>query len=137
MKKKVVILLLSLVLSFALCVFAVGCADTNNGQSAEYTEGLLYIENEAGTGYEVRGIGTAETRIIIIPSKYKGLPVTGIVDGAFEGNTLITGVTIPDGVTSIGESAFSGCGSLTSVTIGNSVMSIGDCVFDGCPIETA
>jgi hypothetical protein len=46
--------------------------------------------------------------------------------------TLVTELTIPNGVTSIGDSAFSGCSSLTSVTIPESVTSIGSYAFYYC-----
>ena len=46
--------------------------------------------------------------------------------------TLVTELTIPEGVTSIGDAAFYYCSSLTSVTIGNSVTSIGDYAFYYC-----
>ena len=62
--------------------------------------------------------------------------VTGI-DGAFNGCTSLTSVTIPDSVTNIGNYAFNGCTSLTSVTIPNSVTSIGDSAFSNCTSLTS
>ena len=61
-----------------------------------------------------------------------GNGVTSIVSYAFSGCTGLTSVTIGNGVTSIGYRAFSGCTSLTSVTIGNGVTSIGGSAFNGC-----
>ena len=46
--------------------------------------------------------------------------------------TLVTNLTIPDGVTRIGNEAFVGCSGLTSVTIPDSVTNIGYCAFSGC-----
>ena len=46
--------------------------------------------------------------------------------------SLVSDVTIPDGVTSIGDRAFYSCSGLTSVTIPDSVTSIGDYAFSGC-----
>ena len=60
------------------------------------------------------------------------LPVSEITNGAFQNNTSITTVTIPNSVTSIGDYAFSGCSGLTSVSIPNSVTSIGYRAFYGC-----
>ena len=51
--------------------------------------------------------------------------------------SLITEVSIGNGVTSIGYSAFFGCTGLTSVNIGNSVTSIGEWAFDGCSSLTS
>ena len=73
---------------------------------------------------------------IVIPEsvEHEGVThsVTGIGNGAFDGCSGLTSVTIPNSVTSIGESAFKGCSGLTSVTIPNSVESIGLRAFYGC-----
>ena len=61
-----------------------------------------------------------------------GNGVTSIGSFAFEGCTGLTSITIPDSVTSIGSWAFSGCTGLTTVTIGDSVTSIGDYAFYDC-----
>ena len=79
---------------------------------------------ETGTKQLIVGCKTS-----IIPSDGS---VTSIGEGAFDGCSGLTSVTIPDSVTSIGRSAFEGCSGLTSVTIGNSVISIGNSAFDGC-----
>ena len=54
------------------------------------------------------------------------------IDGAFDGCTSLTGITIPNSVTSIGDHSFEGCTSLTGITIPNSVTSIGNSAFNGC-----
>jgi uncharacterized repeat protein (TIGR03803 family) len=76
------------------------------------------------TGYT--GPGGAVT----IPTNINGLTVTSIGDDAFQNDSSLTSVTIPNTVTSIGDSAFSGAG-LTNVTIPNTVTSIGDSAFSG------
>jgi hypothetical protein len=53
---------------------------------------------------------------ISIPPTINGVAVTGIAANAFDGNTHITSVVIPDSVTSIGAAAFKGC-PVTSFTI--------------------
>ena len=56
-----------------------------------------------------------------------------IADSAFAGQSNITSISIPDGVTSIGSSAFNGCTGLTGITLPDSVISMGLNVFAGCP----
>ena len=63
--------------------------------------------------------------------------VTSIGPHAFEGYRNLTSVTIPVGVTSIGYGAFKNCSSLTSVTIPDSVRFIGDHAFGGCSSLTS
>ena len=59
----------------------------------------------------------------------KTYTVTSIADGAFQNNTNITSVTIPEGVTSIGANAFDGCSKLSSINIGKAISSIGSKAF--------
>jgi hypothetical protein len=90
------------------------------------TDGTVTITGYTGSGGSVT-----------IPDTITGLPVTAIWDNAFEGNTDLTSVTIPNSVTSIGWGAFEGCGSLTNVTIGHSVTRIGYNAFDSCTSLTS
>ena len=60
------------------------------------------------------------------------IDVTSISDYAFENNTGLESVTIPDSVTSIGRCAFLECTELISAEIGSGVASIGDSAFAGC-----
>jgi len=57
--------------------------------------------------------------------------VISIDDDAFA-NTALESVTIPDSVTQIGEFAFSGCSNLVSAMIGDSVTNIGEGAFYDC-----
>ena len=68
----------------------------------------------------------------VIPSSYDGHTVTAIGDNAFQNNTTITSIIIPNTVTSIGNSTFSGCTSLTNVLFSSSLVSIGANAFAGC-----
>ncbi len=96
----------------------------------EPSEGLEF--SRVGDGYEVLGVGSCRDAHIVIPSTYKGLPVTGIGDKAFSDCDFLTTITIPDSVTSIGVYAFWVCSSLTSVTIPDRVTSIGMYAFCRC-----
>jgi hypothetical protein len=88
-----------------------------------------YITNDSTitiTGYT--GPGGA----VAIPDTINSLPVTGIADDAFNDNTNLAGVTIPNTVISIGDDAFYGCSSLAQLTIPDSVTSIGAGAFSRC-----
>ncbi len=65
-------------------------------------------------------------------------PVIGISFDAFNNTQghLLTGVTIPNGVTRIGSSAFWGCSALTSLIIPNSVTDVESNAFQGCTALT-
>lgn len=104
----------------------------------EYTIGekeLEYKLNGDGTGYIVTGMGTYENykeSEIIIPDTYRGLPVVGIDDRAFNNNELINKVVISDNVQEISQFAFYGCKNLKTVEIGNGVEHIGSTAFGEC-----
>lgn len=82
------------------------------------------------TGTITKYIGTEST--VIIPNTISGVPVKRLGDYAFEDNTNITSVTIPDGVISIGDDEFRNCSNLKSITIPDSVVSIGAEAFRNC-----
>lgn len=86
----------------------------------------LSIQNGIVKGYN----GTLND--VVIPSYYKGYPVTNIGDNAFINRTSITNFTIPDSVTNIGGAAFYNCSGLTSITIPDGVTSIGGNAFQLC-----
>ena len=52
--------------------------------------------------------------------------------GAFEENTTITSVVLPETIEYIGRRAFYCCSNLTSITLPESLTSIGNFAFDGC-----
>ncbi len=61
-----------------------------------------------------------------------GLPVKAIGTSAFEGNTKLTSIIIPDSVTTIGDKAFKGCTGLTEMFIPTEVTTIGAEAFMNC-----
>ena len=78
--------------------------------------GLKFTLSEDGKSYSV--CGTPLTRgDIVIPSTYRGLPVTEISQTAFYDCDDLTSVAIPESVTAIGAGAFSNCDDLTGVHI--------------------
>lgn len=63
--------------------------------------------------------------------------VISIGDGAFEGNTHIVSVALPNGLSAIGKRAFYGCGSLRRVELPESVVAIDEESFGWCSALTA
>ena len=81
-------------------------------------ENSLSFESDENGGYVLSYVGeNYPESSLVIPSTYKGKPVTGISSRAFSKNKNITTITIPDSVTSIGEAALEGCTSIKSITI--------------------
>ncbi len=121
-----------------------------------YAQGLELrniIDNEIVIAYYITGIGTATDTDIIIPSYYRGKPVTSISHSAFDGCSSLTSITIPSSITSIESSAFSGCDkliqtengvqyvdkwviscdtSVSSVNLRSNTAGIGDFAFCNC-----
>lgn len=69
---------------------------------------------------------------VVIPQEINGVTITAVGASAFEGNTTITSVMIPDTITSIGGSAFKGCTALSSVKLPAQLSSTGSSVCRGC-----
>lgn len=103
-----------------------------------YSEGLEYALSNDATYYIVSGIGDCTDTDIIIPNTYNAadeygeLPVKAIAQNAFENNTTILNVKIPNSIIDIGNDAFLGCESITNITIPSSVSNIGQRAFSMC-----
>lgn len=90
----------------------------------DYTAQFILVENDLPvpglypkTVTITKYTGTESTVILpsTINSTINSWPVTKIGEDAFQDNTTITSVTIPDSVTEIGSNAFAGCTNLTNV----------------------
>ncbi len=92
--------------------------------------GLAYADVDAGS-CEVTGIGTFNGTELVIPDKHENKDVVGIADGAFEGKTGITKVTVTGKLEYIGEDAFKDCTALKTVTLPKSVTEVKSGAFDG------
>lgn len=92
---------------------------------------LIYELNNEGTEYSLIGHNSCRSNIII-PSSYKGLPVTSIGEKAFYNCWSLVSVTIPNSINIIGDYAFHYCKDLINVNIPNSVTSIGVEAFYDC-----
>ena len=90
----------------------------DQGEGGGQTQESLRFQKISGKEeYRVMGMGTVSSVDIVIPETYQGLPVTEIGAYAFEKESYIESITIPNSVTSIDDFAFSGCSSLTEMTL--------------------
>ena len=101
----------------------------------EDTRGLTFSFSEDGQTVSVTGFDGSRS-IVEIPQTYSGAKVTSIATGAFRGQTMITDVIIPEGVTYIGREAFAGCSALVHVQIPTSVTQVGANLFEGTPYDS-
>lgn len=106
--------------------------------AADYTSGdFTYKLNDDGSAIITRYSGSAAA--LTIPSSLDGHTVKQIDSYAFEKNTTLTSVSIPETVTELEYYAFKGCTSLTAVTIPSgltSAGSLGSGAFSGCSALT-
>lgn len=75
---------------------------------------------------------TGTDNVVLIPSEYKGKPVTTIGSYAFHNNTNLTSVIIPESITSIGFGAFSLCANLTNIILPENLTTLKETAFLGC-----
>lgn len=71
---------------------------------------------------------------VTIPTELEDLPVLSIRDNAFEENSYIKNVVIPEPVCKIGKEAFRACPSLKSVSLPTTLKVIGSDCFRGCDV---
>lgn len=106
--------------------------------AADYTSGdFTYKLNDDGSAIITRYSGSAAA--LTIPSSLDGHTVKQIGSYAFEKNTTLTSVSIPETVTELKYSAFMDCTSLTAVTIPSGLTksgSLGSGAFSGCSALT-
>ena len=113
----------------------------NNSSRPVYWDATLFVES--GFGFILSGVGEdceaivmsyvgEPTTSLTIPPTLMGVKVTGIGDGAFEGNSQLCSIALPDTLTSIGQGSFRNCASLKTIVIPASVASIRNSAFYGC-----
>lgn len=100
------------------------------------TDSRLFLVNplpcsEDGDGHGCRIIDYTGTNCkeVVIPKQINGMPVTSIGEGAFEGHTELTSVSVLGNVLKVGDSAFKGCTNLTKVKFSDSLQVIGESAF--------
>ncbi len=98
----------------------------------QFVEKLSFSKIKGKDEYQLTGIGNLQSKEIVIPSEYEGLPVTEIGSRAFYSCKDITSVVMPDSITSIQNEAFSYCEKLEKITLSNNLTAIGDNAFAHC-----
>ncbi len=96
-----------------------------------FTFALHSATSKADAYYEITSY-KGNYKTIIIPAKYKDIPIKSIGTNVFRNRTSLTNVIILSSLTSIGNSAFYGCTGLTNITIPDSLTSIAPWAFYGC-----
>lgn len=86
--------------------------------NGDYTYTTLSDGTLSITGY------TGSERDLVIPAQLDGIPVTSISNNAFQDNSALYSVVIPEGITEIGAQAFYGCGNLADIDLPSTLESV-------------
>lgn len=97
----------------------------------EFSELSFGLANE-NTAYIVKDGRNFSRSSLSLPATYKGLPVVGISNNAFNNTVTLESITMPSSITFIGASTFHGCTGLTTVIIPASVKDVGNNAFNHC-----
>ena len=93
---------------------------------------LEFTLNDSRDSYIVSGLGTCERAVIKVPADYKGLPVTGIGDGAFSFCENLIRLELHDGISWLGERMVEYCTSLESLYIPAAITEIPALLAENC-----
>ena len=122
---------------FFLCLLALLCLALLTGQAGADSYGNYEYTITGGeasiTAYMLVNVETD----VVIPTTLGGAPVTRIGRGAFQGNTNIRTVVIPDSVTTMDGMVFSGCSALREVTLSSGLTRIPIGCFQQCASLTS
>ena len=86
--------------------------------------GLELREAGDGTAY-VTDIGTFRAGMLVIPTKYEGMPVTTVGRNAISCCSCVVEAVVPEGITKINSYAFRGCNNLETVSLPASLQYLG------------
>ena len=110
--------------------------DKNGEATVIYKEGdsfeldsFTFTVKEEGTAHVTKYTGKANA--VIIPEKAKGLKITGVADGVFAENPVITTVEFSKYVTEVGDKAFYNCVNLFRIIGTDNLQHVGADAFTG------
>ena len=117
---------------FAVTIAMLLCCITSTAETFT-VDGIKYSTTSGST---VSIVENSYSGDIVIPSSVTWneivYNVTSIDQSAFQGNTSLTSISLPESITSIGSDAFKHCTSLTSIRLPEGLTSIGSDAFLGC-----
>ncbi len=87
------------------------------GRSFDCDKNISFKLSDDKKSYVIVDCSTSLKGNLVVPSAYKGLPVTKIGNEAFYSCNFITSVVIPSSIVSISGGAFSSCSALTSIEV--------------------
>ena len=94
-------------------------SDAYWGKFSNFKHPSLFAYTEVPGGYSVSkspyALDEDFTGMLEIPAKYNSSDVVAVAEGAFQGFTGLTGVTLPEGLKTIGSNAFAGCTGIKTV----------------------
>lgn len=90
-----------------------------------------YASNEV-VATLIEGKDKSSVKIDNVAPETSDVKVTSIAESAFENNTSIQSVVIPEGIETIGPKAFQNCSNLTTIEFPSTLTSIGKKAFNGC-----
>ncbi|MDY4882372.1 MAG: leucine-rich repeat protein, partial [Muribaculaceae bacterium] len=94
-------------------------SDAYWGKFSNFKHPSLFAYTEVSGGYSVSkspyALNEDFTGMLEIPAKYNSSNVVAVAEGAFQGFTGLTGVTLPEGLKTIGSNAFAGCTGIKTV----------------------
>lgn len=103
----------------------------NTSIFAGWYSAFIYELDEITNTYGIK-VGSYGEESVVIPSTYNDLPVTKILEYAFENRPNLKSITLPDTIIEIEDGAFGYCSKLKNINIPDSVKKIGKDVFAGC-----
>ena len=109
--------------------------DDNYLEITGYDFTALEAEDDAAEASENEE--EVKTIDLVIPDKIDGVQVKKIARGAFERNTLLASVVVPEGVTEIAAEAFWYSYSLESIQLPSTLATLGERAFAYCSALTA